>query len=43
MDPKTAPEPTPDPVVKFCQMCLENYDELKDPYHLENCRDARKP
>lgn len=44
MDPKT-PQPATAPPApkKFCQMCREQYDEEKDPYHLENCRDAQKP
>lgn len=29
--------------VKRCQMCGETYSEIADPYHLEACRDARKP
>ncbi|MDD5301527.1 MAG: hypothetical protein PHS14_00345 [Elusimicrobia bacterium] len=37
------PEIVPEPVWKYCPMCLERYDEQKDPNHLEGCRDARKP
>jgi transposase len=35
-------EPAP-PKSKRCPCCGENYDEAKDPYHLDACRDARKP
>jgi len=33
------------PVVpkKFCQLCGEYFSEVEDPYHLEACRDSRKP
>lgn len=45
MTPQLEEEPAPEqkPVWKNCQMCLERYDENKDPNHLEWCRDARKP
>lgn len=26
-----------------CPICGEQYDDDKDPYHLENCRDSIKP
>lgn len=29
--------------MKNCPMCHERYDEEKDPYHLDACRDARIP
>ena len=29
--------------MKHCVICGEDYSEEKDPYHLENCRDAQKP
>lgn len=28
---------------KYCVLCHENYDEEKDPYHVDACRDALKP
>ncbi len=29
--------------MKYCHLCGEQYDEEKDPYHLEACREAQKP
>lgn len=38
----SAPE-EPTPIWRECLMCGERFDEVKDPQHLEACRDARKP
>lgn len=31
------------PVKKRCVLCGEQYDEEKDPYHVEACRESSKP
>lgn len=41
--PEPKPTPAPKPIIKHCVLCHEDYDEVKDPYHMEGCRDARKP
>jgi hypothetical protein len=38
-----ADDPKPEPVYKKCLICGERYDEQKDPWHLDQCRDSVKP
>lgn len=41
--PKSKKAPQPTSPKKRCVLCGEDYDDSLDPYHLEACRDARKP